>query len=95
MLTHLFILLSREGERPSLWNVNKIFYGGERERCLPFLHYPGMQANGASGDKSILSPEQNTVSNFQGTFSFQTLNAMIFFSDSLRVIIKISFQLAK
>ena len=46
-----------------------------------------MQANGASGDKSILSPEQNTVSNFQGTFSFQTLNAMIFFSDFLRVII--------
>ena len=39
-----------------------------------------------AGISSILSPEQDTVSNFQGTFSFQTLNAMIF-SDFLRVII--------
>ena len=39
------------------------------------------------GISSTLSPEQHTVSNFQGTFSFQTLNAMIFFSDFLRVII--------
>lgn len=33
-----------------------------------------------------ISPGQYTVSNFQGMFTFQTLNTMIFFLEILRVI---------
>lgn len=88
----------QRGSETFTLECKQIFSGEERERSLPFLHYPRVKKkkngakksffkkNGASGGESIISPEQYTVCHFQVMFVFQTLNAMMF-PDFLRVII--------